>query len=98
MFTFKISPDGGTPYEVVATSRDIARWEKLTKGATMKRLETEYRIIDLYAVAYHAAVRHEQYQGTLAEFQDSADLELLDGDDDESDPTRPAVQSDGMSS
>lgn len=97
MFIFKVSPDDGDPYAVVATTRDIARWEKTTKGASMRQLETEYRITDLYAVAYHAAVRHGVFSGTLAQFQDGADLEVDRPDDDETDPTQPAAQSDETS-
>lgn len=91
MFTFKVSPDGEQPYTVVATTRDIARWEKTTKGASMRQLEAEYRVTDLYAVAYHAAVRHGLFDGKLADFQDSADLEVIDGEDGEGDPTPPAA-------
>jgi hypothetical protein len=89
MFDFTITPDDGDPYEVTATTRDIARWEKTTKGASLRQLETEYRATDLYAIAYYAAVRQGLFDGKLQEFQDGADLELT-GEEDE-DPTRPAA-------
>lgn len=90
MFTFKIEPDEGDPYEVVATTRDIAKWEKVTKGASLRQLEQEYRATDLYAVAYQAAVRHGLYEGSLKSFEESADLTLKD-DDSAEDPTRSAA-------
>jgi hypothetical protein len=89
MFDFKITPDDGEPYEVTATTRDIAQWEKTKKGASLRQLETEYRATDLYAIAYYAAVRQGLFAGKLQEFQGGADLELK-GDDDE-DPTQPAA-------
>jgi len=90
MFTFKINPDDGDPYEVVATTRDISKWERVTKGATLRQLEQDYRATDLYAVAYQAAVRQGLFTGSLKEFEDGADLTLAD-DQEEPDPTRPAA-------
>jgi hypothetical protein len=92
MFDFTISPDEGDPYQVTATTRDIAKWEKTTKGASLRQLETEYRATDLYAIAYHAAIRTGMFAGTLKEFQDGADLRMLDdGEDEDEDPTQPAA-------
>lgn len=91
MFTFKISPDDGEPYEVVATTRDIARWERTTKGASLRQLQTEMRATDLYVIAHNAAVRHGQYDGPLKEFQDTCDITVLDDEEEEPDPTLPAA-------
>lgn len=92
MFHFKITPDDGDPYEVVATTRDVAKWERTTKGAALIQLEQEYRATDLYAVAYWAAVRQGLYEGTLSDFTNGADLALLDDDKGpEADPTRSAA-------
>ena len=35
MFSFKVTPDGGESFDVKVTSRDIAKWEKTTKGASL---------------------------------------------------------------
>lgn len=89
MFKFKVTPDEGEPFEVTATTRDIAKWEKTTRGASLHQLENEYRMTDLYAVAFYAAVRHGLYDGSLKDFESGADLEVLD--DEEPDPTQSAA-------
>lgn len=89
MINLKIMPDGAEPYELKATTRDIAMWEKTNRGASLAKLQNEMHATDLYAVAFHAAKRQGLFTGTAQEFQDSCDLDVLD--DDEPDPTQSAA-------
>ncbi|WP_250009134.1 hypothetical protein [Actinoplanes sp. M2I2] len=89
MFTFKVTPEGGEPFEVTATSRDIARWERTNRDASLHKLQSDMRISDLYKIAHNAAERQSVWHGPLKEFEDSVDLEVLD--DDEVDPTQSAA-------
>lgn len=89
MLTLKIMPDGDEPYELVATTRDIAKWERTTKGASFHGFQADMHVKDVYAVAYHAATRQQKFSGSLADFMDSVDFDILD--DDEADPTQSAA-------
>lgn len=89
MFRFTIRPDDGDPWEVEATTRDVARWERTDKTASLHRLENEYRATDLYSIAYYAALRQGLFEGKLSDFQSSCDIEMTG--EDEADPTRPAA-------
>lgn len=94
MIKLKIMPeDGGDTTIIVCTTRDIARWEKTTKGATFAQLQGEaMRVTDLYKIAWFALQRMGLPVGTLAEFEQSTDLDVLDmEDDDVADPTPSAV-------
>ena len=95
MFTYRITPDGGEPFNVRATSRDIARWERTTHGASFAKLTGDRHVTDLYAVAFHAAVRQGLMPAgwTLKQFEESADLDLVavDDEDETEDPTQSAV-------
>lgn len=88
--SFTVTPDGGDSYEVVASPRDILRWEQdnKSKGASLMRLAEQARLEDFYGIAYKAVKRQGLFTGTLAEFMETADVEP--GDDDES-PTQEAV-------
>lgn len=97
MLRFKVMPDGGEFYIIDATTRDIWKWEKTTKGASFGDLKDNMRMVDLYRIAYWAAVRQGRYGGTLAEFEESSDLDILKGPDQEADdvdPTRPGPPAD----
>lgn len=89
MFRFKVMPDEGEAYELAATSRDIATWERTNKAASLGRLQSDMRMSDLYKIAHLAAVRQGLYEGAAKDFEASADLDVLD--EDEADPTRPAA-------
>jgi hypothetical protein len=95
VFKFRIMPDDGEPFEVVATTRDIARWEKTTKGASFAALQADMHVVDLYKIAYYACQRQGIDTGTprtLVEFESGVDLDVLGDDEDaEPDPTRPAA-------
>lgn len=85
MIEFKIKPDGGEPFAVTATTRDILNWEKVTKGASLKQLMDNLHTADLYKVAHFAARRTQQFTGTLQEFEQSCDLDFEI--EEEQDPT-----------
>lgn len=84
MFTFTVTPDEGKPYEVVATSRDIVLWEKLHKDNSLKKLESNLRMTDMYSLCAVAARRQGKFEGTVAEFADQADIQP---ESEEVDPT-----------
>lgn len=90
MFKFKIRPDEGEPFTVIAASRDIARWERTTKGTSYASLIEQKRIGDFYKIAFYAATRQRLWAGTLAEFEETCDFEVEDSDD-SADPTQSAA-------
>lgn len=83
MYTFTVQPDGGESFEVTASTRDVLKWEKTTKGATVARLERNPSIVDLYAIAWHASKRAKLFAGSLAEFEDTCDIVTHDEDQDD---------------
>lgn len=87
MFTFNITPDGGTPFTVTATSRDIAQWEKTTKDASLHQLQEKMRMTDLYKICWIAARRQlpDYVPTVLADFETGFDLEM-----DEDEPADPS--------
>ncbi|HEY3516613.1 MAG TPA: hypothetical protein VGL98_06155 [Gammaproteobacteria bacterium] len=89
MFRFKVMPDDGEPYEVTATTRDIAKWERTTKGASLAGLQRDMKVTDLYRVAHFACERQGLYDGTAKDFENDVDLDILDAD--EPDPTKSAA-------
>lgn len=92
MFTFTVTPDGGAPYEVTATSRDVLHWERITKGKTALSLAENGSMADLYSVCHLAAQRRGLYSGSRDEFEQTNDIEPHDDEegDGEPDPTPPA--------
>lgn len=96
MIKLKIMPEDGKPFVIVCTTRDIARWEKTTKGASFAGLQADMKVTDLYRIAWFAIERLGLDPGTnstLHEFQLQADLDVLDMDDEDgdADPTQSAV-------
>lgn len=89
MITFDILPDDDEPYRIVATSRDIAWWERTNKGASFAKLQEDMHMVDLYKIAWRAATRLGMFAGSEKEFADSCDLKQEDDDEGESDPTPP---------
>lgn len=95
MIKFKVRPvDGGEPYEVEGTTRDILNWERTTKGASFGKLEENMHIADLYKIAWFAARRASMFSGVLADFEEQHDLDIVrgeaddGGEDSEPDPTQ----------
>lgn len=92
MLDFKVTPENGQPFEVTATTRDIYRWEKTTRGASFGKLREDQHMVDLYKIAYFAATRQGMWSGTLAEFEDTCDLDILNkSEEEEPDPTPPTL-------
>jgi hypothetical protein len=91
MFTIKVVPDNGEPFEVESQTRDILKWEKTTKGASAHQLR-EASFEALYKIAWIVAQRTGQFPGTLREFEETVDLDILGGED-EPDPTQSAAPS-----
>ncbi len=96
MFTFKVTPDGGEPYQVVAGSRDLRMWEKAGPNRSIGKLLADMRMSALYEVAHIAARRQQLFTGTLDDFGNTCELTLpqeydTEYDDGEgpSDPTQP---------
>lgn len=94
MFTFTVRPDGAEPFEAVATSRDIVRWEAMGKGRSLGVLADQMRMTDLTDVAYLASSRLGLFGGDIREFREQVDIDVEktktddDGDgDDELGPT-----------
>lgn len=87
LFTFTIHPDGGEPYELEATSRDVLNWERTGKNASLKRLMEDLHLADLYQVAYFAATRQGRFTGTRADFESGVDL-TFEVEDSDADPSR----------
>ena len=85
MIQFKVNPDGQAPYEVEASTRDIIRWETSGKDRSFQKLMNNMRLNDLYELAYHASVRQGFFQGSVASFKESVDLEFDEPED--ADPT-----------
>jgi len=88
VITFKVTPDGGEPYTVTATSRDAYVWEKTSRGKTVKTALEGGSIVDLTEIAYYAVRRQGLFTGTLQEFAASHDIDAAE--EDEPDPTHPA--------
>jgi hypothetical protein len=87
MFRVKVIPEDGEPYEVKTTTRDIAQWERRNKGASFAGLQADMHMTDLYKVTHLAAVRQGQFTGSLNDFENMVDLDILDSED-EPDPTQ----------
>lgn len=91
MFTFTVKPDEGTEYKLVAGSRDVAIWERATKGRTLADLQRP-SMCDFYGIAHVAAKRQGLTDLTKAQFEESCDLDMGDEDDEaEPDPTPPGA-------
>lgn len=99
MIKFRVKPEGGEPYELVATSRDVFTWERTNRtNHVFADLAEHQSMRDMYEVAHCAAQRLGLFTGTLADFQDTCDLEEMEGNAQTAvDPTQPA-QSAGRSS
>lgn len=86
MMRFKVTPDGGDPYEIEATSRDVYIWEKTGRDRRMVQLSSDISMTALYELAHLAAKRKQLFTGPLDEFTSTVDLEML-AEDEEAVPT-----------
>lgn len=88
MFTFKVVPDGGESFTVVATTRDVLIWEKADPKRSFADFTRGVDLEDMYVLAHIAARRQNKYLGTLEEFETGADLEF-EAVEEAADPTPP---------
>lgn len=89
MFKFTVTPDSGDRFVVVATSRDVAKWERTSKGASLANLIGEKKLTDFYKIGFFAATRKGLWHDTLSVFEAECDIEIED--EDEEDPSQPAA-------
>jgi hypothetical protein len=89
MIKFKITNDDGDVTELTGTARDVLTWERTTRGAKFGDLADGMTFGALYKIAWLAAKRTHFFDGALAEWEESYDVEPAnDDDEDESqDPT-----------
>lgn len=92
MLEFRVVPDDGSAFELVADTRDVLVWEKTAKGRTMKNLMEDIAITDMYRIAYIAAKRQGLYDGNQQEFEQSVVIDLQNGES--PDPTQAAASTD----
>lgn len=89
--TFTITPDDGEPYTIEATSRDVLKWEKSTKGASMHTFRDNLMMAHMYKLAWVTATRLGRTTASLAEWETLVDVDVEDESEDgagELDPTR----------
>jgi hypothetical protein len=95
MFRFRVTPDGGQPFEATALSRDVVRWEALPAGPGRSRfvgqLQATPRMTDLAELAWCASVRQELTELSLKDFLKSVDVTPLPTEEegDGLDPSHP---------
>lgn len=95
MYKFKVSPDDDKSYTVVSNNRDVLAWERQKPTRAAQQLSENVHLADLYWIAHRAAKRQGLYGGTLKDFEETCDVDVLgpaDDDEDEagdgSDPTQ----------
>lgn len=80
--------DGREPIKVTVGPRDQLLWEQSGSDRVFGALLTRaYKVGELYSLAHAALKRQDLYDGTLAELQKSADIELGKEDESEDDST-----------
>jgi hypothetical protein len=99
MFTFKVTPDDGDPFDVPAGTRDVLMWEKNGRDRSISGLMSNLKATDMYAIAHIAARRQQLFTGTLAEFEETCEIstDSMFEVEEQPDPTRLAP-SNGQSS
>lgn len=86
MFTFKARNDAGESLRFESDSRDVANWERTTKGATMGSLAADdgagLSFTALYKIAWFAARRLMliPQDMTLASFQSTYAIDMDNGE------------------
>jgi hypothetical protein len=89
MMEIRVVPDGGEPYDLTITSRDILAWEKVHKGMTFAKFQENINMGHLYDLAHRAATRTRVFSGNLRDFEESHDIDFLEDEEDSgsADPT-----------
>ena len=83
-----ITPDGCETFRVDVGMRDVLRWERTVRGASMGRL-AKPSAQDLYSLAWSACASRELFAGDLAAFEAACEVDALHVD--EEDPTNPVA-------
>lgn len=90
MFEFRILPDGGKPFEISATMRDLRMWEKTHRGRSMGMLSDRSAVSAtiLFEIAYSACRRQGviDSQMTGDTFAETFDFELGEEVEEEGEP------------
>jgi hypothetical protein len=82
----KVLPDDGEPYDLVVKSRDILAWERVTKGMTFSKLQDDLNMGHVYNLAWRAASRTRKFAGTLEDFEENHDIDIVVPDDEDGGP------------
>ena len=88
--SFDVTVDSGDTFRVVAASRDVLTWERALKGRSFGDLANSPTMEGIYGLAYAASRRQGLFVGSLQEFEQQADIDLVGEEDEEPDPTPPA--------
>jgi len=102
MFTFTAKPDEGDSLTFESDSRDVANWERTTKGATMGSLASGngagLSFTALYKIAWFAARRLMLIPGdmTLPDFQRQYAIDIEDAKTESDEGDDGALDDDGL--
>ena len=86
MITFKVAPDEGEPFTMVARMRDVLVWEEAGPNRAAADITSRPKLSDLYSVAHIAARRQGLVDCSLKDFKAGYDVATVP--DEEPDPTR----------
>jgi hypothetical protein len=91
MMDFTVTPDGGDPYEVKATSRDVLVWERTNRAKKVfSTLMEQLSMVDLYHLCWIACRRLGLFSGDLATFEQTCEVNPDTEEEQEGpDPTQP---------
>jgi hypothetical protein len=70
----RVVPDGGEPWDVKVTARDVLKWERLGGDRSISALDEDIKMRDMYELAHLASQRIGKFTGSLTAFEDSCDL------------------------
>lgn len=85
----EVTPDGVDPYTVIVNGRTVVAWERSGRGNSFSNLQADLKLTDVYGLAYVAAKTSGVYAGSLAEFEATVEVRVVNAP--EPDPTLPEV-------
>ena len=100
MIKFNCRPDDGTPFSIIADSRDVIEWENRGKGRHLGMIQATPRMLDLSELCYLACRRTKTWTGDLSDFRAQVAVVPVRDEPDEDedrdgdallDPTRPGA-------
>lgn len=89
MIDVRITPDEGDPYDLNISSRVIMAWERANKDVSFQQFMERMNFTHLYDLAHRAAFRAKKFTGTLQEFEETVDIDILKEGDAEEKGDRP---------